>query len=438
MSDAYARVTVIERDPVQRTTEHRRGVPQGRHAHLLVSGGVQVFDGLFKGLFEDLSAAGVPAVRDFAEIWFAPGGGQPLRLQGRSEDLIMCQASRLFLEAEIRARVRALPNVEEVDQCEAIGVTANAARDRVTGVRVRRRTDGRVEEVINADLVVDATGRGSRAPAWLAALGYDEPRQEQLTINLMYVTRHLRLRPGELDAKVVAIGAQPGRPTGLVLFRENDRRWILTVFGYIGHHPPRDAEGLVGFVEAIAPADVFAAISHAEPVDDIVAYRFPANVRWRYERLRRFPAGFLVFGDAICRTNPSYGLGMSVAALQAASLRDTLAGGDRDLARRFFRVAAKPVEMAWQAAVGSDLALPRVKGPRPLPVRIVGAYIVQAMHAAERDPVVAQQFLHVTALQNPSRSLFRPLTAFRVLRHLPRGSAPTIDASCRRRQRPDR
>jgi hypothetical protein len=126
----------------------------------------------------------------------------------------------------------------------------------VTGVRVRRRTDGRVEEVINADLVVDATGRGSRAPAWLAALGYDEPRQEQLTINLMYVTRHLRLRPGELDAKVVAIGAQPGRPTGLVLFRENDRRWILTVFGYIGHHPPRDAEGLVGFVEAIAPADV--------------------------------------------------------------------------------------------------------------------------------------------------------------------------------------
>jgi 2-polyprenyl-6-methoxyphenol hydroxylase-like FAD-dependent oxidoreductase len=240
LADAYERVTVVERDPLPKTAEHRRGVPQGRHAHVLWARGAQILDELFPGLLDDLVAGGAPVVRDLAELRFSPGG-HPLCLKGHPPEATTYQASRPYLEGQVRARVRALPTVEIVDRCDVVRLVTTAARDRVTGVRILRSAGG-VEETLGADLVLDATGRSGRATAWLATIGYDQPPQERLTIHLKYASRHLRLRPGALRGqKFVAIGAEPGRPTGFVLFAEEEDRWVLTLIGYHGHHPPSRA-----------------------------------------------------------------------------------------------------------------------------------------------------------------------------------------------------
>jgi hypothetical protein len=138
-------------------------------------------------------------------------------------------------------------------QCEVAGLVTTPARDRVTGARVRPRADGGAEETLAADLVVDATGRGGRTAQWLTEIGYDPPAEEQLRVDIKYASRHLRLRAGALgDEKLILIGTQPGRPAAMALFAQEGDRWILTLAGYAGHHPPTDEAGFLAFARSVA------------------------------------------------------------------------------------------------------------------------------------------------------------------------------------------
>lgn len=409
LADAYDRVTVVERDRLPEEPENRRGVPQGRHVHGLLPSGSQIVDKLFPGLLDELVAGGGTKLDDYSRLHFLPDGAHRLSPKLVVEPIY--QPSRPFLEAGIRTRVRGLANVEILDECDVVGLVTDEARARVTGARVVPH-HAPVEEVLAADLVVDATGRGARTPLWLAELGYDRPEEDEVVIDVRYASRLIRLKPGQVPETLVVIGSTPERPTGMGLFAYENDTWLFTASGYAGHHPTPDYEQMVRFVAEFAPRHMVAALATAEPLADVTSFRFRANLRRRYDRMRRFPQGLLVFGDAMCSFNPIYGQGMSVAAMEALVLEKCLRRGDRDLARRFFRAAAKPIGVAWKMAVGADLALPQIEGPRPLPVRLVNAYIRRLLIAAEHDPIVAARFLRVSAfLEKPPRLMTPALVA---------------------------
>jgi 2-polyprenyl-6-methoxyphenol hydroxylase-like FAD-dependent oxidoreductase len=411
LADHFGRVTVVERDELPAAPRDRRGVPQGRHLHGLLARGVQSLDALFPGLVDELVADGAPQARFLAAALLVLSGHQLAR---GDAGVSAVQATRPMLERTVRSRVAGLPNVTLVDGAEVAGLEARDGR--VAGARIVRRGTADAEEVLEADLVVDAMGRAGRTRAWLAELGYDPPVEERVKCDLSYVSRFLRLPEGALAGdRVVVVGPVPGRPRAMGLGLQEGDRWLLTLGGMAGDHPPHDDQGFLAFARTVAPAEVYVAISRAEPLSDLTTHRFPASVRRRYERLRRFPAGLLVFGDAICSFNPIYGQGMSVAAVEAEALRRCLEAGDHDLAGRFFRAAAKAVDPAWRLAAGGDLTLPEVPGHRRPSTRVVNRYVRRLHRVAAYDAKVAAAFVRVAGLVDPPSAIMTPAVAGRVL-----------------------
>ena len=407
VSNYFDRVTVLEREILPPPGQGRRAIPQGRHVHALLPGGLGAIEQLLPGFQAELIAGGAVRCDSMQEIRFVFSGHQITRDAASATNVL---ASRPYIEGHIRRRVLGLPNVRLIDGVAVQGLVSRDGES-VTAVRV-------ADEILACDLAVVATGRAGQLPAWLEALGFAAPTEEELVVNITYASRRFSIPDGNLGRdKLILISAEPGRPRGMGLFAQEDGNWLLTLVGYgREHRPPTDQAGYLRFLASVAPADVLAGVVAGQPLDDVVTHAFPASRRRRYERLSRFPRGLVALGDAMSSFNPVYGQGMSVAALQALALRQTLATGGHRVPQRYFKAARRIVDIAWDLAIGSDLSLPEVEGRRSISTRLSNVWSERILEAAEHDAYVAEVFGKVTDLLAPPTVLMHPRFAWRVVR----------------------
>jgi hypothetical protein len=248
-------------------------------------------------------------------------------------------------------------------------------------------------EALDADLVVDAAGRGTRLPVWLAQWGFERPPEETVDVGIGYATHQLRIPDGLIAEKVVVAGASREQPLGLGMLYYEDATWGLTTFGVGKVEPPHDFAGMCALADEIVPRHVAAAIRQGEPIGDVAFHKYPTS-RWRrYDKLGRFPAGIIPFGDAVASFNPTFGQGMTMTSLQTGHLRRALQMPGADLAREFHRATAKTTYPVWTMNAIGDLVLHNATGPAPWWYRPVGSLFDQFLGAAETDPVLAEWFL---------------------------------------------
>ncbi|MFJ4789691.1 pyridine nucleotide-disulfide oxidoreductase [Streptomyces sp. NPDC088794] len=449
LSTAVDEVIVLERDDLPTGPEHRRGLPQGRHAHLLMAGGLTAMDDLLPGMDIRLRLLAKGA----HEISFSSGmlartpEGWLRRWRPEGPRMISC--SRALVDWAVRDAVLGLGGEEvgrarvEVRRARAVELLGDAGR--VRGVRVSTAARGREVDAepgiegdalhdhdhdhdhdsdadLDADLVVDASGRGSRILKWLTALGNSEVREKTVDAGLVNATRIYRTPAGAEGFPLTVVHADPysGRPgrSGMMMPIEGDR-WMVSLAGSRGGEPSADPDEFLRHALELPDPVVGRLISGAEPLTDIHVGRGTANVRHYVEKARDWPDGLVVLGDALATFNPTYGQGMSVAALGVQAFARELARGGPTapgLSRRVQRAAARSVDAAWAVAVGQDVWYPGTRGGQPGTAdRLVAAYSRRLTRTATGSYQAAAAVWDLSSLTTGPTRVLRPRTLLATL-----------------------
>ncbi|MFI1371008.1 NAD(P)/FAD-dependent oxidoreductase [Streptomyces longwoodensis] len=423
LAGAADEVVVLDADALPDGPEHRKGLPQGRHAHILMAGGLAAMEELVPGagVRKRLLAAGAHELSLGRDMVVLTPEGWFRRWRHEGPALLAC--TRALLDWTVRDAVvtQAPVRVEVRPGTRVAGLLGGAGR--VTGVRFHdsgdTRAGGGEDRELTADFVVDASGRGSRVTHWLAALGVTAVRERTVDTGLVNATRLYRAPEGAGRFPVTVVQADPyvGRPgrSGMILPVE-DGRWMVSLAGTRGAEPPGDVDGFLRYAMELADPLVGRFIARAEPLTDVWISRSTHNHRRYLEKVRDWPEGLVVLGDALAMYNPAYGQGMSVAALGARLLAEEVrrAGGglgSAGLAARVQRGVVPWVDAAWSAAVGQDVWYPQTRGARPTPVdRLVTAYSRRLTKGATGAYGAAAALWEVTSLLAPPTRLFTPGT----------------------------
>ena len=405
----FAEVVVLERDVFGGTPAPRRTTPQSHHVHMLLKGGENAIDRILPGFRDDIEASGSVKIRaglDFlagSELGFAPRWDAGLELHGQS---------RWMLEHCLRQRVLAsTPNVELRTGATVRGLILEADAQRISGVKIQAND---TTSNLDADLVIDATGRGEGGLRWLSALGVPLPEVEEVAVDFGYSSAIVELQPVPTrDWKALVMGNLPRvGARGAVLLPIEGGRFICSMGGRAGDYPPDNEADFLEFAKSLPHPQMYEVLKNAKFVSSVARMIYPANRFRHYERLTTLPHGLIPLGDALCSFNPTYGQGMTSAALQAEALFDTLVErAPQDsldvLTHAYLKRAAEVARMPWRQANYNDFLYPTTQGDRAMFSDDELRYRMEVQIAAARDEVVRRLSNEVGHLLLPFERLMQ-------------------------------
>jgi 2-polyprenyl-6-methoxyphenol hydroxylase-like FAD-dependent oxidoreductase len=409
VADHFEQVVVLERDTLPRAAETRAGTPQARHVHALLAGGQRALSELFADFEHHLLVAGAVPLRAGLDVRVERPGYDPFPQRDLGWDAYA--QSRALIEFCVRDHLSASANVVVRERCRVEALLARADGRAVCGVRCIE-PDG-TRATLDADLIVDASARGDLTAALFESIGLPGPEETTIGVDIAYATAIFAIPDdAPADWKGAFCFARPPSTKGSLLLPLEGDRWIVTLAGRHGDNPPGDEAGFLAFAQQLRTPTIYDAIQRAKRLGDIVRFRFPESAYRHYERLPSLPRGLLVLGDAVCRFNPVYGQGMSVAAMEARALGALLASraAERDpldgLAQAFFTEAARLIDTPWAQAAIPDFIHPETRGERPQDFARMLRFGLALTKLAAHDPAVHKLTAEVQHLLKP-RSVYR-------------------------------
>ncbi|WP_156575618.1 NAD(P)-binding protein [Bacillus luti] len=415
LSTTFKEVIIIEAGEKWDGKASRKRVPQSNHPHVLLKGGEKAIEELFPNITNELIEAGSIENNFTRDLKWHQFG---LWKQPFIGEVQMIQQSRLLLEWHIQKRIDQILNITTKYETLVEGLLVDVKIHKVCGVKVKCLETGMQEE-IHADIIVDASGFGSKSIEWLRE--YDiEVQEEKVRIDLFYTTKMFQLKENETlnCCNMLMSPSFPDNPYGVLIQTIEDNRYFVTFSGYANEKAPQTDEEFYNFAENLSISNVTDFLNKAEAISHIKTYKIPYQVCRRFDLVNNLPERLLVVGDAHCRFDPVFGQGVSVAAMEAHQLQLLLQRRqklDKTFTQQFYKETAHIIQTPWEMTTTEISRHPQLKRELTIKQKFQLWYTKQIYQLSATDSDVYIRLVRVMNLIRSPFHLFHPKVLLAVL-----------------------
>lgn len=410
LSDFFKEVVVIERDSEPSGPFTRKGAPQGEHLHALLHAGEYGLEALFPGITQRFYSSGAIKINSTRDLsWFHHGvwklqydGGYTTTLQ-----------TRPHLEWHIEEYIKKIPNITVHYKHIVENYLFDKQANRITGVKVKN-SSAQIQ-MLKADLIVDASGASSLSTSWLKKHNYSIP-EEKVNIGLTYISKFFHLPNQYRNWTIKLVYPNPPQEKiGGTISKVEGNRYVVTLFGYQNiineKEILKDDSRFLELTKELPTLDIYQEIKNGTSLNKISIYRVPHMIWKRYDKMRELPKGLLLIGDTVCRIDPVFGQGMSIAVLETLALQKLFQNPNYHVDKItaiFPKRTAKIISPIWNMVATEDLRYRNVKEKKSIGLVIQQWYSKKIFQLSAQNQYVYDSFIKVMNLVSPITILFHP------------------------------